>query len=296
MTFRIPIALAADRAIEVGLHTTLYSLMRSSSSRVSLFLFLDGFDSHAVERLRRTLKPFSDRFFLEVIQFKQSVFSKYRSLHGNRMMFAKLLLTQIVPCDRIIYLDSDLVVNKDILTLFETRLEPHAIAASGVGTIRSSNENKFLNSIGLDLSAAYFNSGVLLIDLDNWRSHCITEQCFAFADRYPSMAFDQTILNYVFYRNNFVQLDDSFNLALYPSSPRVEDLQQNTIFHFVGSPKPWDLFGEYLHNNYNVFNDVLENTEFRGYKSYHSLSAKRLNRTLKLARSYYKAITNKRAT
>jgi lipopolysaccharide biosynthesis glycosyltransferase len=292
MNYRIPVALAADRTIEIGLHVTLYSLLRSSSSKLDLFLILEDYDQQAVDRLHATLLPFSGSYEITVARFDQSLFKKYRSLHGNRMMFARLLLADMISVDWVIYLDSDLVVNKDISLLFEQDLGPHTIAVSGIGSIGSALEGGFLNSLGLSWQARYFNSGVMLIDLDKWRNQLVTEKCFDFANRHPDQATDQTILNVIFYKDRFLQLDDSFNHALYPNSPPIAPDTGKRIFHFVGSPKPWDFLGEFIHKNYAFFEEVLNQTSFRGYRTYFDISFKRLSRTMRLARSYYMTLKN----
>src|SRR5262249_21362377 len=97
---------------------------------------------------------------------------------------------------------------------------------------------------------------------------------------------DQTILNYVFYENQFLELDSSYNHVLYPSYKPVIPSAAGEIFHFIGSPKPWDFLGEVLHTNYSLFEGVLSKTAFRSYKSYRGLTFGRARRTLRLARSY----------
>lgn len=291
----ICVALCADKNIEVGLHVTLYSLLESQQHSVRIYFLQKGYNSADIVKIQKTLQPFDGKYELKVIDFDDHIFSKYRGLFGNKFTFVRLMLSSLLPEDKVIYLDSDLVVKKDLSSLFCLNLNEYVIGVSGIGNIGYSLENKFFISIGLDNDARYFNAGVMLINLEKWRQLNITKQCLEFADKYPNMllAADQTILNYVFYKNNFYELDKSYNVALYPSSVFIESDSTNGVFHFVGSPKPWDFLGEFIHSNYPLFQSILSKTEFKNYKTYLDLSFAKLKRTLRLSRSYYKILTNR---
>jgi lipopolysaccharide biosynthesis glycosyltransferase len=150
--------------------------------------------------------------------------------------------------------------------------------------------------LGLDEEAKYFNCGVLLIDLQHWRALEITKKCFEFIEKYPRQLIvaDQTVLNWVFYESQFLELDSSYNIALYPTSKPVTPVSAaSKIFHFVGSPKPWDFLGEILHSNYSFFEGVLSKTALRRYKSYRGLTFSRAKRTLRLGRAYLYCLARK---
>jgi lipopolysaccharide biosynthesis glycosyltransferase len=140
----------------------------------------------------------------------------------------------------------------------------------------------------LNEKAKYFNAGVLLLDLQQWRASGITKKCLEFAAKHlrDLIVADQTVLNWVFYENQFFELDTNYNTALYPTSKTVEPIVAGKIFHFVGSPKPWDFLGEVLHTNYSFFESVLSKTALRSYKSYRGWTFSRARRTFRLGRSY----------
>ena len=203
------------------------------------------------------------------------------------------MLANLVSEVRIIYLDSDLVIKKDLGSLFFEDLNGHIIRASGIENVERSLEYNFFTSLGLEGGVKYFNAGVLLIDLQAWRQADITKRCFEFAKKYPNMLLtaDQTILNYVFYDNNFHELDKSYNHALYASSKQILSDIDDSIFHFVGSPKPWDFLGEVAHKNYPLFHSILTKTAFSNYKTFLDISIHRIQRTLRLTKQYYTCFT-----
>jgi hypothetical protein len=54
----------------------------------------------------------------------------------------------------------------------------------------------------------------------------------------------------------------------------------------------YDFLGEWLHRNYPMFYDTLAQTSFKDYKSYRDFSVRKLNRTVRLSRSYAKCLGN----
>lgn len=296
MNPQISVALCADKNVEVSLDVTLYSLLKSSQHPIKINLVQKGYRSKDIEKIRQTLQPFSDEYQLNVIEFdEKSLFGKFKGLHGSQFNFAKLILANTLPEDRIIYLDSDLSIGTDLSELFATDLNGFIIGAASFETIGDSLKSAFYRSIGMKDTAKYFNSGVMLIDLEKWRNLDITSQCLSFANKYVDrLAFgDEAILNCVFYEN-FQTIDSCYNYALYPDSdPVCSNNNAGSIFHFVGSPKPCDFLGEFIHPNYPIFFDTLSQTSFKKYKSYLSFSLKKLNRTSRLVRSYYRSLKSK---
>ena len=259
MASSISIALCADKNIEIGLHITLYSLLETSQSPLKINLVQKGYESRDVDKLHKTLRPFDGNYELNIVNFdEQHLFGKYKGLHGNKFPFTKLMLASLLSDDKVLYLDSDLLIRKDLSSLFVTDLKGHILGVSGIESIGSSLRSKFYTSIGMKEEAPYFNSGVMMMDLIQWRQQDITKRCIEFADCYADrLVFaDEAILNCVFYENNFHILDSSFNHALYPTSPSILANDLEAVFHFVGSPKPWDFLGEILHQNYALSHKI----------------------------------------
>lgn len=295
MESEISVALCADKNVEVSLHVTLYSLLKNSQHPIKLNLVQKGYTSGDIDKIHRTLEQFTDKYQLNVVEFDENaLFGKFKGLHGNQFNFTKLILANVLSDDRIIYLDSDLVISKDLSELFSTNLNDFVIGASAIETIADSLRSTFYQSIGMKKEAKYFNSGVMLMDLKKWRELDITSQCLSFANKYVDrLSFgDEAILNCIFYEN-FQTIDASYNHPLYPDSALVELKNPNDIFHFVGSPKPFDFLGEFIHPNYTMFYDSLTQTIFRDYKSYLDFSFAKSKRTVKLSRSYYNLLKKK---
>jgi len=242
--------------------------------------------------LHRTLSPFTGNYELICIEFDSAVFNRYRGLHGNKFAFTRIMLADILEIDRVIYLDSDLLVKKDLTGLYFTDLGDHTVGVSGVTTIEWSLEKAFYEKLGLEKQKAYFNSGVMLIDLKKWRDNRLTKRCIDFAEAYSAnlLTADQTILNYIFYPEQFLVVDESYNMQLTPRSKTLSSTETGSIYHFVGSPKPWDIFAEFIHANYEIFSVTLYKTQFRNYKTYRNLSFKKIGRFVRISTGYFRLI------
>jgi lipopolysaccharide biosynthesis glycosyltransferase len=94
--------------------------------------------------------------------------------------YFRLLLGAVLPAaGRAIYLDADTVVNADLGELWRRDLGG-AIAGAVVDyLVRCRDAVGNWRELGLDGDAAYYNTGVLLVNLDAWRSEDVGAHAFA---------------------------------------------------------------------------------------------------------------------
>jgi lipopolysaccharide biosynthesis glycosyltransferase len=289
------IALCADSNIEIGLHVTLRSLVETTSRRVKVCLLNQGFDAHFPERLAQTIAPYGDRVALSLLPIDDHTFSELPTLVGSHYPYARLLVPHLVQEPKILYLDSDLIVNLDVASLFDEPLNGRVIGASGLGTVEWQNEKNFLKGLGFGPDAPYFNTGVLLIDADRWRTENVTARCLEFASRHSDdlKAADQTILNALLHES-FQPLAAEYNILVHLHSRRETLPLRPGIYHFLGQPKPWDFLGEALHPNYEMFGSVLSKTYFATFSSYRGFNLRKALRVARLWRYYCRLMKPRR--
>jgi Lipopolysaccharide biosynthesis proteins, LPS:glycosyltransferases len=133
-------------------------------------------------------------------------------------IYIRLFLPYLVPdnVDKILYLDVDMIVLRDLSGLFNTELNDKVIGAvidPGIVTFDHA-WNGVLNyqDLGLNGKSKYFNSGLMLINTKKWKEQDIAtkvircvEQNIQFAN-YP----DQYGLNVVL-NNQWLELDSRWN-------------------------------------------------------------------------------------
>lgn len=166
--------------------------------------------------------------------------------------YYRLALPFVLPKDiqKVLYLDVDIIVDKQIDTLYNTDINNVALAACIDYYL---SEEILVTKIDKD-KKNYFNSGVLLINLDYWRRHQIAEQCFCFIEKNPDklLFWDQDALNAIL-QNKVLLMDISYNyisdylLAVafesFPDKTKqciLQSAHNPTIIHFTGQEKPWN--------------------------------------------------------
>lgn len=189
----------------------------------------------------------------------------------SKLIWSRLLLPELLPdVDRVLYVDADTVVLHALDPLFTTPLEGQPLAAARAPTTVEGIRN--LANLGLSPDFAYFNSGVLLMDLAEMRSENLSERIFRCArDRGASFRFpDQDALNLVC-EERWQALHPRWNaLASFflgdspqGSSNDLEYLEARTspaILHFEGSAlaKPWH--ARCLHPHREVYRQYRDRT------------------------------------
>ena len=146
----------------------------------------------------------------------------------------RFFIADIVKEERAVYLDSDLVVNGSLDYLFEMDLGDAYVAA-----VKDPHKDEGGN----------FNSGVMVLNLVQWRKENVTEKLFHTAEEKHTEVRngDQSILNLVC-AGRWIPLDKGFNFQTYDTISRYEYskyLYKNvgdkipTVVHFLTRDKPW---------------------------------------------------------
>ncbi|MDF7672519.1 glycosyltransferase family 8 protein [Lactobacillus sp. ESL0701] len=166
-------------------------------------------------------------------------------------MYFRLLSGKILPSKlhRIIYLDPDILIINSIKPLWDLDLQGKMFAAAaheGLTDIMSS-----INNIRLGTTTAYFNSGIMLMNLDQMRQKVKLDDLIDAINKHHDTLIlpDQDILNYL-YGEDILQIPetkwnyDARAYSVYLTRSAGEDnlewvMQNTSILHFCGKPKPW---------------------------------------------------------
>jgi lipopolysaccharide biosynthesis glycosyltransferase len=117
----------------------------------------------------------------------------------GRAVWLRFFLPDVLPdVGRVLYLDPDTLVTAALRPLLDTELGDAPIAA--VANVYSADQRQRLDDLGLADHRGYFNSGVLLLDLDRLRAeHATSELLRTVRTRSSELAMpDQDALNLVF--------------------------------------------------------------------------------------------------
>ncbi|ACK66221.1 glycosyl transferase family 8 [Rippkaea orientalis PCC 8801] len=159
------------------------------------------------------------------------------SAHISTAAYYRLLAPELLPQDlkKILYLDSDLVVNSSLENLYNMDISDDILAAYAGGKMGPGTKKR------LQLTGDfYFNSGVMLINLEAWRTENIGNKCFKFLQENPDMIrlWDQDALNKIV-DGKFLNIDGIWNSLVDLTTGETRVTNQSIIIHFTGTLKPW---------------------------------------------------------
>ena len=259
--------------------TSLY--MNNPGEDVELYLLHSKLQEKELEPLEKQCGRLGYKFFpvkIEDSWFSQAPVTK----QYPREMYYRLLAPCFLPqkLHRILYLDPDILVINSLRPLWETDMKGRLFAAAAhTGKTNLANN---INQVRLGTTHKYFNSGVLLINLDQGRKEILPEEVFRYAGEHAKELLlpDQDILNAVF-GSRTLELDDylwNYDARNYSTyllrSGGVCDMDWvmgNTgILHFCGKTKPWQAgyihrFG-ILYKHYMQINRRLDQSLASGFR------------------------------
>ncbi|CAB4914500.1 unannotated protein [freshwater metagenome] len=196
------------------------------------------------KKINKALIYFKSNFSTEIktINIDNSKISQLKILkkdHLTMITYARLLLSEILPknVDRVLYLDSDLIVLGDLTSLCNTVFKDEYIVAVNQLHWTKNSGSDLLRSKQL-INENYFNAGVMLINLKRWRKDSMADLLLKTGIEYKNdlVYWDQDILNIAF-KDGWKETDKSFN-ALELTLKVIPD---PIVIHFTGPIKPWHI-------------------------------------------------------
>lgn len=240
------VATATDTAYVELTGVMLASLAdRAAGDFDAVYVFCDGVSDADKARLA-TAYGLADIVFVDLTDDMVRHFSgRPENHHLSRTAYARILmpLSLTEATGRLFYVDCDTLVNAPLAPLASLPMEGFALAAvDDIAHQVPERHAKRNRDIGLPDDMRYFNSGVLLIDLEAWRAARISERTIAFINDHPTLPMmDQDALNGAL-RGQWLALDESWNLhrrlekGVYTDDPAI--WAEARIIHFIGQVKP----------------------------------------------------------
>lgn len=151
--------------------------------------------------------------------------------------YYRMAIPNVIDARKVLYLDCDILVAADITSLFELNISDYPLAAVVDPVFQPISELRMKNG------AKYFNSGVMLLNLDYWRKSNLAQKTLDYLRTNSERITyaDQCALNAIV-DGNFLELDEKFNFQtghLAGVNNRLETMNDFPIIvHFTGSIKP----------------------------------------------------------
>ena len=231
------VVFAGDYAYIRQIETAMKSLCRHNS-HLKIYLLNQDIPQEWVSQIRIYLQEMGgDLIDCKLIgsQYKMNWSNKLP--HINHMTFARYFIPDFVTEDKVLYLDSDLIVTGDLTNLFELDLGENYLAAA---------RSCFGAGVG-------FNAGVLLINNKKWKLDNIRQKLVELTEKEHENVGegDQSILNILF-QNSCYQLEDTYNFQIGFDAGAAEKNHAfifeipltplPKILHYISPDKPWKQF------------------------------------------------------
>ena len=244
----INICLSFDEKYAQHAAVTMVSLMKNCSRNIHFFI-IDSEPSGITEsrsKIVKLVEMYGAKISFRTIDL--SVFKGFpvwkpmQDSPNKYVPYYRLCLADLLPeIERIIYLDTDIVVQGDIAKLYDLEFAKDQFIA-GVNDMDSEELKEKIST------SAYINSGVILFDLATIRriKLNVVEESIKILQNFReriSLNIDQDLINIIF--NDHIRLLDISWNAQSVGTPRGFKLGyddksiEKNIIHFIASHKPW---------------------------------------------------------
>jgi lipopolysaccharide biosynthesis glycosyltransferase len=240
----VVVALASNERYFPGLYCAVASaLSHLDPAREIDLKVLDGGISDAS---RNVLSQFVARFQrsvrFEFVPIDVSIFRGATVGPGRtHMAYCRILLPHLLAVPRVIYLDCDVLVFRDLSKLFDRELPAGKIFAAipDSETLTLADDSPTITSaMNLPPDGRYFNSGVMLMNLNGLRKENFTQRSLKFFAKWRGQYrfWDQSAINFLFHGQG-EELPEHWNRASWRFD-KQENNSLDCILHYTTSA-PW---------------------------------------------------------
>jgi lipopolysaccharide biosynthesis glycosyltransferase len=247
------IVFCSDRRVLAGLHVAAKSVLAHLAGTVVrpvFWIFSDEIDEADLALLHATLESTGRPFTLQLRSVDAAPLQAFPRLTGSLAAYYRLLVPEQIDAERYLYLDVDTLCRADLSVLMGVPLDGCPAALCSEGPITGNADTLISKLLGERATGDYFNSGVMVVDVQKWRSMGLTAQCLEFLTNNKVTHWDQSAVNYVLH-GRIASIKSHFNCytnvrSNWPLLKRPHS-GKNCLLHFVDYPKPWSRYGEWVH-------------------------------------------------
>jgi lipopolysaccharide biosynthesis glycosyltransferase len=168
--------------------------------------------------------------------------------HLTLATFNRLLIPMLFPkLDKMIYIDSDLVVLSDIADMNNIDVSGYYFAG-----VKDANSKGLVKKHGYDPKYEYINAGVIIINCAELRKQDYFKRMLKQIGKIEARTGDQDFINCCFHKKIKIisykwNMYHKFHFEAYGGTPPMDDpdyanaVKNPVIVHFVGPDKPWNI-------------------------------------------------------
>jgi lipopolysaccharide biosynthesis glycosyltransferase len=248
MKEKVNIVFATDRNYIQHLCAALLSLLFNNRELAfTVYIISSGMTTKDLRRIDEIIKGYDCE--IRHLTVSDDLFVKLATEHPMypKGIYYRLLIPSLIDEKKLLYLDSDIIINGSIKELYDTDLGDYY-----VGAIEDPGFNRH-DMLRMDKDSRYFNSGMMLINLAKWQESGLQKKVIDFIEHNPDAIWfpDQCGLNSVI-NGQWKKVPLKFNQQSSIFSEGFdekfdcfgrEELQEARtkpiIIHYTSGSKPW---------------------------------------------------------
>ena len=263
----VAIALAANDFYSPYLATTVKSICANASPRKNYDILIMNQDISAgnkekISDIAGDQKNISIRF-VDISRYGKKFEKLFTHGHFSIETWFRLAMPEMFSkYKKILYLDSDLVALKDVAELYATNVDGYLLAATHDADTAGiyngydpSRKNYIDNILKIEKPYEYFQAGVILFNLEEFRKVTKLPEMMSYAASYEWKLLDQDVLNNIA-QGRVKNIDMAWNVMTDWAGIRIKDIisrapkslsdeyaaarKAPSIVHYAGPEKPWD--------------------------------------------------------
>lgn len=273
-----------EYAVVTGVSIT--SLLENNKNiyEINIYILNDGISLENQKKIKKLCHSYNRNiFFIDTNKIiKKLIELKVVPFRGTYSTYFKLLALNSINLNnkKILYLDSDTIIDGSLSTLCDLDLKYSICAATYECCL-----NKYKKLIGIPNNDKYYNCGVLLINQNLWKKEKCEDKIINHLkyERNEYWGADQDIINVLFNKKiKYLDIKYNFNsgfyiygikesLKMYGLKPQyyssenvIEIAYKNPIiYHCMGAMtgRPWEL--DNIHPQNNLFNKYLKKSPWK---------------------------------
>ncbi len=254
------ILIAANDRLIIAVQVFLISLYTNNENCKVYFLY-HQFSQKNRKKVNKIAKQFHQKveyLYVDVKIFKEAPVAEHLGFEA----YFRLLAADLLPDDvkRVLYLDVDIIADKSLKNLYRQDMKDIFVCACEDPALKHINDcckdaesierrkilkNKIFENLKFTENDKYFNSGVMLMNIERMKAEGYTKEFFGrYIRKYKEkiICHDQDILNAVFHNQvRWIPYKYNYRTYLY-NSRTAEEMEREiareaVIIHYV--EKPW---------------------------------------------------------
>lgn len=260
----IPIVLAANQNYVPILYTCAQSIVdhTSDDNNYEIYIFHTDITAESQHTLQKNLTRSNVHItFVNVSKNVAGYVLQAKAYITTETYYRFLILDILNGYSKVIYLDCDMIIRRDVAELYHIDIGTNLIAAAldaenaGECSIANSDlKEYFQETLALQDAYTYFQAGVLIFNVTEMNKVTSVEKLLEMSDTGSYRFSDQDILN-IICKGRVAYLDMAWNLLFdckhfrwhnvisyapsYIQNAYEEARKDPYIIHYAGSEKPW---------------------------------------------------------